>query len=158
LADSSDLRVGETISVTTSADDVTSTSAGSADVTLVALKASDKVVQDDETEKPEQPDERFVCMQLKIKNTGSTDLDLYPFEDARWNGDDGQTESIEPAFFVDCSSMGLTADDILSTDDPHPGQFVQGTDSLTVPKKSGEIQFSDRNDKPLFSVRVSASQ
>ncbi|WP_035838842.1 hypothetical protein [Kitasatospora azatica] len=75
--------MGQTLSVRTVGDGVVVTNTGSADVTLVDVKTT--------TSNPSAgysipSGTEVVCVELKVKNTGTADLDTYPFIRARWNG------------------------------------------------------------------------
>ncbi|MBT1093543.1 hypothetical protein [Streptomyces sp. Tu102] len=91
------------------------------------------------------PGEQFVCLEFKIKNTGSAELDTYPFSQPNWAGEDGEVKNLEITIGIDCEDLGQRADDLSSAPDPQPGQFVRGTTALSVPNtQPGRLEFSDR--------------
>jgi hypothetical protein len=101
------------------------------------------------------PGEQYVCLEFKIKNTGSTELDTYPFTQADWMSEDGEAKSLAVTLGIECEDLGQQADDLVNAPDPQPGQFVRGTTGLSVPNtQPGKLEFSDREDVPLAYVET----
>lgn len=150
------LAEGKTTSITTSDDEFTDVSGGSADVTLVSVKTA-KSVPDPSTDytAAADPGEQYVCLEFKVKNTGQGDFDTYPLTTADWTGKDGETKSLEILLGVDCRNLGQQGDDLSGAPDPGPGEFVRGTTALSVPStQPGVAKFSDRSGVPLFQVKT----
>ncbi|MEV0598567.1 hypothetical protein AB0I82_04590 [Streptomyces sp. NPDC050315] len=150
------LAAGKTASITTSDDEFTDVSGGSADVTLVSVKTA-KSVPDPYGDTPAaaDPGERFVCLEFKVKNTGQEEFDTFPLTTADWTGKDGETKGLEILLGVDCKNLGQQGDDLTNVPNPGPGEFVRGTTPLSVPStQPGVVEFSDRSGVPLFQVKT----
>ncbi|WP_143060371.1 DUF4352 domain-containing protein [Streptomyces sp. TLI_105] len=140
----------------TSTSDLLDIPGGSADVTLVSVKTA-RTVSDPDTDSTAtaEPGKQFVCLEFKIKNTGSTKLDTYPFSQADWIGADGEVQSAGSPLTIECEDLGQQGDLFTNLPNPGPGQFVRGTTLLLVPNtQSGRIEFSDREGVPLLYVET----
>jgi hypothetical protein len=150
------LTPGRTISVVMSGSDVFDVPEGSADVTLTSMKTATSITDPDtDTSTTADPGEQFVCLEFKIRNTGSTELDTYPFAQADWIGKDGEVKGLDITVGIDCENLGQQADDLVNAPDPQPGQFVRGTTALSVPStQPGRLEFSDREGMPIAYVET----
>lgn len=138
-----------------SASEVLDIPSGSAEVTLAGLEAATSVTDPNTGTVTADPGEQFVCLEFKIKNTGSSELDTYPFSQPDWLGEDGEVKSLAITVGVECENLGLNADDLSSVPDPQPGQFVRGTTVLSVPNtQPGRLEFSDRAGVPIAYVET----
>jgi hypothetical protein len=128
------LSPGKTISVVMSASDLFDVPEGSADVTLTSVKTATSVTDPD---------------------TGSTELDTYPFSDPDWIGEDGEAMNLGIEIGIECEDLGQQADSLVNAPDPQPGQFIRGTTLLSVPNtQPGRLEFSDRAGIPLAYVNT----
>lgn len=151
------LTAGETVSVVTSPSDLLDIPGGSADITLISIKAA-RTVTDSRTGSTvnAEPGKQFICLEFKIKNTGDTEFDTYPFAHADWTGSDGEVQGLGHVLAIECEDLGQQGDVFTNQPEPGPGQFVRGTIPLSVPStQSGRIEFSDRADVPLVYVETS---
>ncbi|MFE9647495.1 hypothetical protein ACFYO0_25935 [Streptomyces sp. NPDC006365] len=150
------LTPGKTISVVMSASALFDVPEGTADVTLASMRTATSVTDSDTgASTTADPGEQFVCLEFKIKNTGSTELDTYPFSQADWIGEDGEAKNLDITLGIECEDLGQRADDLVNAPDPQPGQFVRGTTALSVPNtQPGRLEFSDREGVPLAYVET----
>ncbi|MGW5003174.1 hypothetical protein ACWEP8_36590 [Streptomyces hydrogenans] len=138
----------------TSTSDLLDIPGGSADVTLVSVKAAGTVTDANTgSTVTAEPGKQFVCLEFKIKNTGDAELDTYPFAHADWIGQDGEVQGLNHILAIECEDLGQQGDVFTNQPKPDPGQFVRGTIPLSVPSaQPGRIEFSDREDVPLLYV------
>ncbi|WP_217214912.1 hypothetical protein [Streptomyces sp. AC550_RSS872] len=150
------LSPGKTISVVMRASDLFDAPQGSADVTLTSVKTATSVTGPDRgASTTADPGEQFVCLEFKIKNTGSTELDTYPFSDPDWIGEDGEAKNLGIKIGIECEDLGRQADSLVNAPDPQPGQFIRGTTALSVLNtQPGRLEFSDRAGIPLAYVNT----
>lgn len=154
------LKEGKTLPVAISPDEALDKPASAADVTLTKLKQADRLSQGEYLD-PEVADQgmTFVCLEFKVRNTGSAEFDTAPLTQARWTGKDGETLQVDQQIGGNCAELGLVEENLLTEPDPRPGEFVRGTTLLMVPDgQAGVLEFADALDHALFKVETAASR
>ncbi|MGW1182281.1 hypothetical protein ACWD7Y_13105 [Streptomyces drozdowiczii] len=153
------LKEGKKLPVAISPDRTLDIPASSAVVTLTELKQADSLPNDAGLD-PEvaDPGTTFVCLEMKVKNTGSEKFDTYPLTHARWTGKDGETKNVDEVISGNCAGLGMAEESFLNEPDPRPGEFVRATTVLMVPDgQPGYLEFDDRQDFGMFKVETHAS-
>ncbi|MPY46919.1 DUF4352 domain-containing protein [Streptomyces phyllanthi] len=151
------LEKGQTLPVAIPEDEILNIPASSADVTLTDYRQAD-VLPQGEFLSPEtaDPQNTFVCLEFRVKNTGSADFDTAPLTQARWTGKDGQTKQIDHELSGDCAELGFVKETLLNEPDPRPGEFVTGTTVFMVPDtQPGALEFSTDMEHATFKIEVS---
>ncbi|MEU2238372.1 hypothetical protein ABZ572_03090 [Streptomyces sp. NPDC018338] len=154
------LKLGKTLTVAISPNDLFDIPASSADVTLTALKQADRLPQGEHL-KPEvaKPGTTFVCLEFKVKNVSTEEFDTSHLSRARWTGKDGETTKVDQETSGNCAALGLVEENLLIEPDPRPGEFVRGTTVFEVPDgQPGVLEFADGLEHPMFKVETTASR
>ncbi|MDP5316631.1 MULTISPECIES: hypothetical protein [Streptomyces] len=154
------LKEDRTLPVAISPNDVLDIPASSAEVTLTELKQADSLPSDAGLD-PEvaDPGMTFVCLEMKVQNTGGAEFDTSPLTHARWTGEDGETKNIEPFTNSACAGLGVADENFLNEPDPRPGEFVKATTVLMVPDdQPGYLEFEDGQEFAMFKVETRAAR
>ncbi|MFC5212996.1 hypothetical protein [Streptomyces coerulescens] len=151
---------GQTLPVAIAPNEILDIPASSAEVTLTDYRQAD-VLPQGEYLSPEtaDPQNTFVCLEFKVKNTSIEEFDTAPLTRARWTGKDGETKQIDHEIGGDCAELGFVKENLLNEPDPRPGEFVRGTTVLMVPDtQPGALEFSDSVEHPMFKIETSRSR
>ncbi|WP_406282106.1 hypothetical protein [Streptomyces sp. NBC_00209] len=108
------LKEGKKLPVAISPGSTLDIPASSAVVTLTELKEADRLPNDAGLD-PEvaDPGTTFVCLEMKVKNTGSEKFDAYPLTRARWTGEDGETKNVDQTIGGDCAGLGMAKENLV---------------------------------------------
>lgn len=151
------LEKGQTLPVAISPNEILDVPASSAEVTLTDYRQAD-VLPQGKYLSPEtaDPQNTFVCLEFKVKNTSDAVFDTAPLTQARWTGKDGETKQVDQEIGGDCAELGFEKANLLNEPDPRPGEFVRGTTVFMVPDtQPGRLEFSDIMEFPMFKIEVS---
>lgn len=125
-------------------------------VTLLAARASGAFTDNTGYTYTPDPGTKFLCLQLKIVNSGQAPASVSDFDGAgtQWTGKDGRVADTSLAT-ITCNSIGVGNgnDDINADQTLNPGQYVVGTVRVEVPSSEpGVLQFRDDTETTFLGI------